>query len=163
MNKLLTIGRVLKPRGLAGEIKVQILTNRPEIFTTAKTVSIGDVDFTVARGSVQNAFAYFMLGGVDLAKAERLRNKMVQVSAEQFPLEDDEVLSTDLIGFAIVGDKSGKVLGELLGIDDHGAGDVLDCGALSIPYEDEFVVETNMTERKIVVREDLVLNVEVVQ
>jgi 16S rRNA processing protein RimM len=161
-----TIGKVLKPRGLSGELKVQILTNRAEAFTNAKSVYLGGKKFSVAKASVQNGFAYLTLAGIDSADtAERLRGRFVCIERAGFALAPDEVLSTDLIGFQIA-DADGNILGTLTDIIDYGAGDVFECtapagGTFSFPNEDAFITETNMTERKIVVKKDM-LSAEIV-
>jgi 16S rRNA processing protein RimM len=152
------IGKVLKPRGLAGEVKVSVLTNRfPEL--NGETVTCGR-DLVVRLASIQNGFAYLTFEGIkDVDGADALRGKNVEVARDMIEIDDDEVLASDIIGFAIVG-VSGKTLGRLIAVENYGAGDILECAGVapgstfSFPNEDNFVVETNMTERKIVVRDE---------
>lgn len=148
------IGRVLKPRGIKGELKIQILTNMPEVFLDLKTVYLGTQEYKVTDSSIQNSFAYLNIDGIkSIEDAEEFRELYVSVPRQRLRLDKDEVLASDIIGFDVVDDK-GKKLGVLKSIDNYGGGDIFDCGTFSFPNEDEFVIETNMTEKKIVVRAD---------
>lgn len=148
---LVTIGQILKPRGLKGELKVEILYNRPAVFNDLAEVFIKDTKYVVTKSSVQNGFAYVNLHGIDtIEKAEPFRNKEIQVRTENLHLADDEVLSTDLIGFAVV--HNGQNIGRINAVENYGAGDVFEIavtgqGFIQIPNEDDFILETNMTQK----------------
>lgn len=148
---LVTIGQILKPRGLKGELKVEILYNRPVVFNDLQEVFIDDTKYAVVKSSVQNGFAYINLRGVDIIeKAERFRNKEIRVATEHLHLAADEVLSTDLIGFAVW--HNGKKIGVVNSVENYGAGDffeiaVTGAGFIQIPNEDDFILETNMTQK----------------
>lgn len=148
---LVLVGQILKPRGLKGELKVDILTNRPLVFNDLHTVFIDKVKYTVVKGSVQNGFAYVNLQGIDtIEKAENFRNKNILIEAADLPLKADEVLSTELIGFTVIHD--GKKIGTVKAVENFGGGDffeiaVTGVGFIQIPNEDDFIAETNMTAR----------------
>ena len=161
MNDFITIGKILKPRGLSGEVKVQILTNKPEVFLTLtnKTIDLGKV----IKSSVQNGFAYITFDGIKtIESAERLRGKDIRIPLADLPIDDDEVYAADLIGFAVV-DTDGEKLGKVKSIESYGAGEVIECvgtpggnrGYFSFPYEDAFVIETNMTKKQIVIKTEM--------
>ena len=164
MNQTYLIGKILRPRGLKGELKVQILTNITTAFTNLKTIYIGKGAssaelFNVLKSSVQNGFAYLLVDGVaTVEKAENFREKQVFVGKEALAIGADEVLEIDLLGFEIV-DLNGKKLGILKSIENYGGSDFLNLGIVSgepleIPYEDEFIIETNKIEKKIIVSWD---------
>lgn len=148
---LVTIGQVLKPRGLKGELKVEILYNRPQVFNDLTEVSIDGTKYAVTKSSVQNGFAYVNLQGVDvIEKAGRFRNKEIRVATDSLHLAADEVLSTDLIGFTVI--HNGKPIGTVKSVENYGAGDffeiaVTGVGFVQIPNEDDFILETNMTQK----------------
>jgi len=157
MNQKYLVGKILRPRGLKGELKVQILTNIESVFVNLKTVYVGKdasstEEFKVQKSSVQNEFAYlFIEGVVSVEKAENFREKQVFVEKEVLAISDDEVLASDLLGFEVV-DFQGKKLGVLKSIENYGGSDFLNLGEqIEIPYEDEFIMETNMSEKKIIV------------
>ena len=147
------IGRILKPRGLKGELKVQILTNKQDIYDGLRTAFIGGKEHKIIKSSVQNGFAYFSVDGVNhIDRAEDLRNLVVEVDASNFPMDDDEMYADDFIGMT-VSTESGKVLGKVVEVLDIGGGSVLDLGGdLLVPYEDEFIIETNTKANAIIVR-----------
>jgi len=158
MEKLL-IGKILKPRGLRGELKVQVLTNKPEIFLSIKEIFIKDKSYMVMKSSVQNGFGYVSLDGVkNVEIADEMRGLELRIDKKDFKLDHDEIFEIDLIGFDII-TESGQVLGKLECFENFGGGEVIVVGEYSIPYEDEFIVETNMKEKKIIVKDD-VLTVE---
>lgn len=154
---LVAIGTILKPRGLQGELKIDITYNRPAVFHDLKSVTIGKQVYQVARGSVQNGFAYLRLVGIDsIEKAEPLRNQKVQVPTEDLHLAENEVLSSDLIGFEVV--HRGKKIGTVASVENYGAGDFFEIavdgqGFVSLPNEDDFIAETNLTTHTLVLTE----------
>ena len=151
---LVAIGTVLKPRGLKGELKIDITYNRPAVFNGLKNVTLGTQPYQVVRGSVQNGFAYLCLVGVDsIEKADKLRNQIVKVDDGALNLQPDEVLSSDLIGFEVV--HLGKKIGTVASVENYGAGDFFEIavdgqGFVLLPNEDDFIAETNMTSRTLV-------------
>lgn len=151
---LVAIGTVLKPRGLQGELKVGIEYNHPEVFHDLTTVTLAGRTYPVVRGSVQNGFAYLRLAGVDtIEKAEPLRNQTVMVDDSALKLHPDEVLSSTLIGFAVV--HQGKKIGTVTAVENYGAGDFFEIAVdgqefVLLPNEDDFIAETNMTTRTLV-------------
>lgn len=148
---LVTIGTVLKPRGLKGELKVEILYNRPTIFNNLTSVVIGNRSYLVQKSSVQNGFAYlFLVGVATIEQAETFRRQAVKVASDTLQLAADEVLSTDLIGFSVI--QRGKKIGTVQAVENYGGGDFFEialtgAGYVEVPNEDDFIAETNMTER----------------
>ena len=144
-----SIGKVLKPRGLKGELKVSTQFPMQDI----QTVCIAGKEYRVLGASEHAGFAYLKLEGVStVEQAERLRGLVIDVDRELIKLQDDEVLIADLIGFDMVSPQ-GQTLGKVAAIDEHPAGEVIVCETFSFPYEDAFVVETDMTKKRIVVRD----------
>ncbi len=151
---LVAIGTVLKPRGLQGEIKVGMTYNHTEIFNNLTTVSLNNQTYKVERGSVQNGFAYLRLVGIDsFEKADKLRNQTVMVEESDLCLQDNEILSSELIGFDVV--HLGKKVGTVVSVENYGAGDFFEIAITGkefvlIPNEDDFILETNVTTRTLV-------------
>jgi 16S rRNA processing protein RimM len=164
--KRVLIGRILRPRGLKGELKVEILTNILFVFSSVQKIFIDGREYEVAKGSVQNGCAYINLSGIDsIEKAEKFRNKEIYINADEIKLNDGEVLSDDLIGFAVFG-ADGKKIGVVKNIENYGGGDFFEIAAtglgyIQIPNESEFISETNMREQKIILT-DAALNSETV-
>jgi len=145
MEKKVTIGRVLKPRGLSGEVKVQVFTNKPEVF---------DHVANIERITLHGGFAFIKFKGVDcVGAADKLRGHEITIPRELLTVDDDEILMDDLLGFTVV-DTAGKKLGVVREVLEVGAGAVIDIGTTMFPYEDEFVAETNRGTRTIVIYGD---------
>lgn len=151
---LVAIGTVLKPRGLQGELKVGITYNHPEVFNELNEVSLNGKVYSVIRGSVQNGFAYLRLDGIEtIEKAEQFRNQTVMVEDSALHLQADEVLSSELIGFDVV--HLGKKVGCVAAVENYGGGDFFEIAITGkefvlIPNEDDFILETNLTTRTLV-------------
>ena len=162
MKEKYLIGKILKPRGLRGELKVQILTNITSVFDNLTSAYIGtnpreNQKYTVEKSSIQNEFAYISIKDVTtVERAENFREMQIYVDKTQLRIDDDQILIQDLIGFTIV-DTKGKKIGVLKEVENYGGSDFLNCGdGIEIPYEDEFIVETNISDRKIIVKDFLV-------
>ena len=74
---------------------------------------------------------------------------MVKVESGDLHLQDNEVLSSDLIGFEVV--HKGKKIGTIASIENYGASDFFEIavdgqGFVLLPNEDDFIVKFN--ERK---------------
>jgi len=155
---LVDVGTVLKPRGLQGEIKVGITYNHSEIFNCLNQVTLKGKVYHVERGSVQNGFAYLRLAGIDsIEKAEQLRNQKVMVEESDLQLQDNEILSSELIGYEVI--HNGKIVGEVVAVENYGAGDFFEIAITGkefvlIPNEDEFIVETNIKTRTLVLAQN---------
>ena len=140
------VSRVNRPRGLRGELKCDPFDRMPS------QIQIDGRPYTVLNASTCEKATYIYLDGVDtIDAAERLRGKEIYASRDDIKIEADEILTSDIIGFDVV-DKENTRLGCLKSIDNYGAGYICNCDFGSFPYEDHFVAETNMTDRKIVVR-----------
>lgn len=162
---LVTIGTVLKPRGLKGELKVDITYNRPQIFNDLTDVVINNQTYQVAAGSVQNGFGYLRLVGIDtIEKAEPFRNQTVAVAETALHLQADEVLSSQLVGLTVI--HQGKKIGTVKAVENYGGGDFFEIavtgqGFVQIPNEDDFIIETNLIDRTLTLT-DRALDVELV-
>ena len=153
--KKFKIGKVLKPRGLRGELKIQILTNLTDAFSGLKKVYLGKLAYDVVASSIQNNFAYILIKGVhSVEEAENFRGLDVFVTKSALKLQSDDILSDDLIGFAVL-NQQGRALGTIDTIESFGERVILGFGTTSFPYEDDFVVETKIAERQIIVRENM--------
>ena len=74
------IGRVARPRGIAGEVKIEPLTDDPRRFLSLKNVYVGGVTRKVVKAQVTPAGVFVALEGVgDRNAAETLRARSVLV------------------------------------------------------------------------------------
>jgi 16S rRNA processing protein RimM len=140
------IGKILKPRGLLGEVKVQILTNKHEAFSFVEKVE---------RVKFGGGFAFIKFKDVNsIADAEKLRGHEIKIPRELLPLGANEIIADDLVGFNVLG-QDGRKLGTVRSVETVGKSEVIDCGKFSFPYENAFVIETNMKTKQIIVRDEM--------
>ena len=128
MNELTEIGKITKPQGLKGELKVQALSNNLERFLNYKYVYLGQeyAKTSVINARVQGGFVYLVLDGINsIDDAERLRNQLIFIDKSQLPkLDEDEYFISDLIG-CVVCDENNKELGVVTDIDNFGVVDTI--------------------------------------
>lgn len=125
--QLLLIGRVLKPWGFHGELKIQILTDFPDRFASLREVFVGDdaKSFSVERTHRHGKFILLKLGGIESERdAEGLRDQFIRVPVtDAVPLQPNQVYLYQLIGMQVV-TTEGKPIGEIVDILDTNANDV---------------------------------------
>lgn len=123
------IGKVLKPKGLKGELKVEIITSFPEHFLDLKEVNIkNDLNwktYPVAAASLRDRFAFLKLKGIDSIKsAEALRNQFLYISEQDLTaLAENEFYQHDLVGLQVF-DEQDNLLGEIIDVESYAANDV---------------------------------------
>lgn len=129
LSEYLLIGEITKPQGIAGEVKVQPLTDDPNRFLNLATVFVkaGDAyeERPVASVRVAGGYAYLAFPGVDgRDKAEAMRGVKLYVDrARAVKLSEDESFICDLIGCRAA-DTNGNEIGTLADVLQPGGTDV---------------------------------------
>ncbi|MDX1663933.1 MAG: ribosome maturation factor RimM [Candidatus Promineifilaceae bacterium] len=152
----LVIGRVVRPHGVRGEMRVESHTELPERFTWLEQVYLArDPDDPDperhAVDTVRFHKGYVLLALVDVnsrESAEMLRGAWLMVPvAEALPLEEGEVYHYQLEGLEVVSDE-GEYLGELAEIIETGANEVFVVrhaeGELLLPNIEAVVKEVDL-------------------
>lgn len=126
-RNLLVVGRIVAPRGVAGELKVGLDANDLERFTALRRVYLGEqrVPHAVRQARVHLGQGLLLLEQIDTREAaEEWRGALVYVAAEEtLPLEQDEYRVDDIIGMRVV-TVEGETLGAVADIIVTGANDV---------------------------------------
>jgi len=162
--RYLAVGRVLRPHGLRGELRVEIITDYPErlrqhvFFYLASPDSPEVVRRYPVEGVRQHKGALLLkLGGCDdRDAAEGLRGMLVQVPLEDaVPLEEGEYYHFQLMGLRVE-TEDGQWLGQLVEVLSTGANDVYIVrgprGELLLPAVDDVVRELDLASKRMVVR-----------
>lgn len=159
----LILGKIVRPHGIRGELRMKIMTDYPErLINELKTVYIGTdakqagaEAYTIKSARFHKDFLLLTLEEIaDRNEAELFRNQLVMIDIENaVPLEDDEVYLYELIGLSVQTD-DGKILGTIKDVLETGANDVYivrsrEYGELLIPIHDETLLEID-TEAEIV-------------
>jgi 16S rRNA processing protein RimM len=123
----LAIGRILRPWGVRGELKVEILTEDPTRFQRLETVYVGPqfVPHRLERARLHKGDLILKLAGCDDRNAaEELRDLLVNVAMEDaLPLEEGEYWVHQLLGLE-VWTAEGEKLGLVREVLETGANDV---------------------------------------
>lgn len=162
MNEpLVTIGRVLKPLGLQGEVKIALLTDSPERFDDLKAVILqrteGDLlHLRVARVRHGAPFVYLSFVGLgSVAEVVHLRGALVQIPvSERVSLPEGRYFHSELLGLEVCTTK-GVSLGRISNIIETGSRDVLVVtegqGEFLIPAHPKFVMEVDLARKRMVI------------
>lgn len=136
-DTLVQVGRIGKPHGLDGTVKVIPVSDDPERFTTFDTVYVGRSAERVTAHAVHNVrFQPHKKGTTVLLSlesvndrngAEALRRLDVFVPESTFVLEDEERFVHDLVGYAVY-------------TDDTQVGTLIE--VMPLPGPDALVIET---------------------
>jgi 16S rRNA processing protein RimM len=129
----LLLGQVLRPHGVRGELRVEVLTAYPERIGPDMTVYLGSnpdkpataTAYQVVQARTHQQYLILQLEGItDRNAADRLRECYVMVPLDEaVPLDEDEFYLYQAIGLAVYAD-TGEDLGRVVDIIETGANDV---------------------------------------
>ncbi len=161
----LILGKILRPHGVRGELRVQLMTDYPERIVKLKKIALGDSPtstkvqfYSVEFMRPHQDYGLLKLKTVnDRNNAELLRDLFVMVKTEDaVPLAEDEIYLYQLIGMTVKTD-DGEMLGTLTDVLETGANDVYIIksdryGEILIPVIDSVVLKTDTDTNIITVR-----------
>lgn len=120
----LVIGKVIKPQGINGQIKVELPQCDRRLFDSLDEVYLDNKLYKIVQKKCLVNGIFFKLEGVDdRNQAELLRGKNIAVDRVNMPpLAEGRYYIVDLIGAKIMA--GGVVLGHLTDVLQYGAADV---------------------------------------
>ena len=158
--RFLVIGRITKPHGVRGEMRVVVYTDVPERFHWLETVYLSadewdnDPQRVVVESVRPNGDLFIIaLEGYDTRESvDPLRGMWLQIPvSEAAPLEDGEVYLYQMIGLAVESD-TGEQLGKVTDVIETGANFVYvvkgDDGELLIPDIPEVVLSVDVAAKR---------------
>ena len=155
----LTIGRIAAPRGLRGEVKVEILTDFPDRFSLLDRVYLGPghVPYQLEGFRRDKQWALLKFRGHDTRESvENLRSLLVDIPASQaMPLGPDEHYEYQIVGLQVWTEDE-QLLGRVDEILFTGGNDVYVVkGAgkeILIPVINDVVLDIDLEAGRILVR-----------
>ncbi len=167
MKDLVTIGRIVKPVGLKGRMKVISFLASPLVLEKQPQVFIGDDRCEPARYAIQkisvkgNTFQIVLEEISTIEAADLLKGQLLYLPRHALDsLEDDEYYWHDIIGLAVV-TAEGERLGVITSIIPTGSNDVYVCegpeGELLLPATEGFIKEIDLAGGYMVVERPLEL------
>jgi 16S rRNA processing protein RimM len=127
MDKRIALAAVAGAHGVKGELRLKLFTESSDNLSRHEKLYVGGAERRLLsiRDSGKTALARFE-GIADRSAAEALRGALVEVDRSSLPpLEAGEYYYADLIGLAAA-DREGKPLGVVVGVENYGAGDLLE-------------------------------------
>ena len=125
--RYLAVGHIVRPWGVRGELKVEILTEDPTRFQRLETVYVGPqfVPYRLERARLHKGDLLLKLVGCDDRNAaELLRDQLVQVALKDaLPLKEEEYWVYQILGLE-VWTAGGEWLGVVREVLETGANDV---------------------------------------
>jgi 16S rRNA processing protein RimM len=161
-GKRILLGRIAAAHGIRGEVLIRTFTVRPEDIAAYGPLDDGlSRSFKLKVGRVTPRGVVARIEGVsDRTAAEALKGTSLYVARDRLPPPDEgQFYHADLIGLAAV-DPEGRVLGEVVAVHNHGAGDILEVRLAEsgrtelVAFTDAFVPEVDLAGRQVVVRLD---------
>ncbi len=157
------LGVVVGAKGLRGEVRIKSFTERPADVAAYGPVTTDDGrTFTVTvTGAAQGVLVGRIKGVADRNAAEALRGVKLYVVRNALPkIGDGSYYHADLVGMAVElapdGLKGGEALGEVVGVYNFGAGDMIDVKLADgrtqlVPFSDAAIAKIDTELGKIIV------------
>lgn len=156
--RFLVIGKVRKPWGYRGHVKVEILTDFPQRFSLTQTIYVGDEHrpFTVESVRLQKSNAVLKLTECQSqSDAEELRGKYLWIPLEEaMPLEEGAYYLHEIVGLRVY-TTQGKCIGEVKDVLFTAGNDVYvvqgEGSEILIPAISSVVKEVNRADGRMVI------------
>lgn len=141
---LLEIGKILRPHGVKGAVKVECYVD--EHFSKFKEVMITNKLAKAKVKNVQNLNNDFYIVTLDIIPdidtAEKFRNQSIYIDRDNYEEFKEKLYMSDLLHKPVLNENDEKI-GEMVDFDDYGATVILTikCGAVAytIPFVEEII------------------------
>ena len=161
MDELVAIAKILRPRGLRGEMVAEVLTDFPERFDDLEKVtavlSSGERrDLSLEKAWFQKERIVLKFARVDsIEEAELLRNAEICIDeAQAVELEDGEFFDWQLEGCEVV-TLTGEAVGRVRELLRTGGTEVLIIGGdgreVLVPFAESICVDVDIEKKRIVI------------
>lgn len=150
-NKLY-IGRIVKPQGIKGEVKLSSYVDHIQGVLKIKSLFIDGVGYEIVKARVVGFDAFLLLKGVqDRNMAEELRGKEVYIPFEQADyFRQEDYFVDELIGLQVyVGD---SLAGEISAVQNYGSASVFEVNGehpFMIPFLEKLVLKVDIQNNSI--------------
>lgn len=151
------IAKIVKPRGLKGEMKVQFYSSDVARFLQLREAYVSGVAHGIVKITAEGEYGYVQFSDVTTPEqAEALRGKMISVRREDLPnLSEGRYYIADMIGLAVF--VGGECVGKLSDVLQYGSADVYviksDVGTCSVPALKQLIKSVDVEGGKIVLDE----------
>ncbi|HML31457.1 ribosome maturation factor RimM [Sporomusa sphaeroides] len=156
---LITIGKIVAPHGVRGDVRILPLTDFPDRFHDLTTVFVDDVGQLKLESARQHKKMILLkFSGFDsMNDSERLRGKLIKISRQDaVKLPEGQYYIFDIIGLTVV-TEDGEQLGSITDVLQPGSNDVYvvkqqDNKELLLPAIKEVVKKIDIAGKQMVVK-----------
>lgn len=165
-KELITLGTIVRPHGVRGEVKVLTDFDNSTLNPKLKTVFIDNNPYKVLSKKFLSGGIVLKIDGLNTVEdAESFRNKQVFISHDDLiELDEDEYYIEDLIG-CVVCFEDGEQVGKIKDVQNFGASDILviknGTEETMCPLVEDLLVEVDLENGTIVVNKTKYLEVTV--
>lgn len=152
------IGKIVNAVGLKGEVKVYNYSDYKERFAEIDTIFVEEKKYNIKGTRYMKDLAILKFEGVDdRNQAENLKGKDLFITEEMLrQLPEDTYYIKDLIGLDVVGIDE-EYIGTLTDVIQNTGQDLYEIELenkhkILIPAVEEFVIDINMSDKKIIVK-----------
>ncbi len=156
-GKPVIVGRVVNPRGMNGEVQIEVISDSPGRFSPGGILFLEGKPRTIRRSSPSaNGRLYLKLEGIDSrTEAEGLRHMLLTVSEDMVrPLPDGEYYHFQIIDTEVF-TREEEYLGRVTEIISTGSNDVYvvshDGAELLIPALEDVILEVDLQKGTMIV------------
>ena len=125
-DNLITIGKIVAPHGVRGDLRVIPLTDFPERFRSLKSICLDDGTKLVVEGvKYHKQFVLLKIQGLDsINSVEALRGKLIKITQDELvKLPEGQYYQFQILGLKVY-TESGEYLGTITDILQTGSNDV---------------------------------------
>jgi len=125
-DKPVTLAAISGAHGVTGEVRLKLFGEGVAALKRYATFNDGALTLRTIRSDNKGGAVARFAEVADRTAAEKLRGTTLTVPRSAMPaLGEDEYYHADLLGLAVVG-VDGEAIGAIVGIENYGAGDVLE-------------------------------------
>lgn len=158
--ELFLTGKILKPRGLKGEVKVELITDFPDHFVSRSCFYVGTsplsvVPLQVTKAALRGGFAWLFFDGIDtFEKATALVGSSLFITKDELaPQPENRAYVHEIVGMRVV-DGNGTLFGTVTDVLPMPAHDVYEVSRESktilLPAVEAFVESFDLATKTIV-------------
>lgn len=145
------IGRITRPHGVRGGVKVESFMDTPCAFSAIKEVEINNITYKIEKAQTGEPLVLKLAGIDSIEEAEKLRNAQIFIKKDEAPQPDeDKYYIDDLLGCTVL--LEGKKLGKLTDILQYGSADIYCVGGeknIMFPYVGDVIEKIDIKNKEI--------------
>jgi len=156
--ELISIGKLTKTHALKGALKMRPFNIHTDFFNhTDKIYLENQKEYKIERIRLQNGNFIIELQGIKtITQAQEIVGKTIYIEKSVIPIEDDEILLNDMIGFDVI--FNDEKIGEVFNFADYNAGLIYIVKTPSgkiyyLPDQKDFIENIDYDNKKIIFKD----------